>query len=733
MTEVVRALGSVQVDPVASVARAERMVLFSRLGPYDVAELEAALARGELFEYWAHIVATSDYGIHREAMRRYPRGDLTRARYIREWVAANAAFRRYVLAELRRRGPLLSRDLEDRSTVPWRTGGWNDGKGVGRMLDILWFGGEITIVGREGNERVWDLAARRLPQDEPRWRPARGRPRGRGARPPAARRRAPGTSSAACSTAFHRAPRRRGSRSFARGWPSPCASTASTASGGRTVTSSTATPVPAGPCSSPPSTASSTTASARAELFGFRYRLEMYVAPAKREYGYYVLPLLHGTELIGRVDATFDRTASVLRVDGVWAERGAPADAGPDVGGRAPRARGVASAPTDVRDRPPRAARLGGSAPCLSPSGCRGSAPRPRREAGRRGRGPPHRRPVAAPRRDCDGRARDRPPARVPAARPDRDAWRRRSTSSSGAGSGRYDVAELDRLLWRSARSSSGMRFVWPIEELPLVRGLMRRWRTSTHYKAERWVRDFLDENRAFRRYVLRELERRGPLLSRELEDRSLGEKEERRWYGSRNVGLMLTSLHLRGEVAVAGRRGGQRLWDLGRARPPGHRRAADCAMRSGARGDGASARSACAPRAGGWEAHPEAVDGDVPDRVTFLSPFDRLIHDRDRAEALFGFHYRLEMFVPKAKRVYGYYVLPILRGTAIIGRIEPVFDRKRGDAPQSKAPGPSRARRPTPGAAIRDDRRRLAAWLGAESVEVGRTVPRAWAKALRG
>ena len=68
-----------------------------------------------------------------------------------------------------------------------------------------------------------------------------------------------------------------------------------------------------------------------AELFGFRYRLEMYVPVAKREYGYYVLPILHGTELIGRVDATFDRGTRVLRVDGVWAERGAPADAGPDV------------------------------------------------------------------------------------------------------------------------------------------------------------------------------------------------------------------------------------------------------------------------------------------------------------------------------------------------------------------------------------------------------------------
>src|SRR5439155_11134175 len=81
----------------------------------------------------------------------------------------------------------------------------------------------------------------------------------------------------------------------------------------------------------------------------------------------------------------------------------------------------------------------------------------------------------------------------------------------------------------------------------------------------------------------------------------------------------------------------------------------------------------------GEWHAHPEAGDAPVPDRVTLLSPFDRLIHDRERAEALFGFRYRLEMYVPQAKREYGYYVLPLLVGDELVGRAEPRFDRKAG------------------------------------------------------
>jgi uncharacterized protein len=331
--EVVEGLGEVQMDPVSAVARTEHLVLFARLGRrFRVAELEHLLwDERSLFEFRAHIVPTSDVAIHRVAMRRYPSGDSARRRYVREWLVANAAFRRYVLRELRHRGPLRTRDLENRTVDGWRTGGWNDeSNDVAMMLEILWAKGEVMLVGRSGQERLWDLAERRLPPPGPHV-PVAELARGLIERQLWARGVAQTRELGSALDGDPLPGTERTLRDLVRDevaipvridglkgeWYAH-ADLLGRPFRGRTVLLS--------PFDDLISHRNRTEA-----MFGFHYRIEIYVPKAKRRYGYYVLPILHGDRLIGRIDPSFERGRGVLQVAGVWAEDDAPAQAGPAV------------------------------------------------------------------------------------------------------------------------------------------------------------------------------------------------------------------------------------------------------------------------------------------------------------------------------------------------------------------------------------------------------------------
>jgi uncharacterized protein len=218
------------------------------------------------------------------------------------------------------------------------------------------------------------------------------------------------------------------------------------------------------------------------------------------------------------------------------------------------------------------------------------------------------------------------------------------------------------------------------------------------------WERSrvWLRENDRFRRDVLKLLKTSGPLGSREIPDTSVVPWASTGWTHSRNVTQMLEFLMMRGEVAIAGRVGRERLWDLaGRVYPKftsppleeaerirnerrlaalGIARAKAAKMPIEPVDVGEAGEPAVVEGVKGeWRVDPRYLDGAFEGRTALLSPFDRLAYDRTRALELFDFEYTLEMYKPAAKRRWGYFALPILHGDRLVGKLDAAADRKAG------------------------------------------------------
>jgi uncharacterized protein YcaQ len=258
-----------------------------------------------------------------------------------------------------------------------------------------------------------------------------------------------------------------------------------------------------------------------------------------------------------------------------------------------------------------------------------------------------------------------------------------------------------------------------------------------THESVRAWLR----ANDRFRRDVLRLLGRSGPLVSRDIPDTCVVPWASSGWTNNRNVTQMLEFLQARGEVAIAGRVGRERLWDVPeRVYPAGvevpsfeeaeraknERRLASLGIaRAKARGmpmEPIHVAEAGEPAVvegvkGEWRVDPRYLDGGFEGRTALLSPFDRLVHDRARAEELFEFEYTLEMYKPAAKRRWGYFALPILNGDRLVGKLDAAADRKasvlRVNAIHEDV---TFTRSITAG--VRKEIEDLAAWLELDSVE---------------
>jgi hypothetical protein len=281
-----------------------------------------------------------------------------------------------------------------------------------------------------------------------------------------------------------------------------------------------------------------------------------------------------------------------------------------------------------------------------------------------------------------------------------------------------------------------------------------------------------VEENDSFRRYLLKALEDGGVVDQNDLEDRSVSQWGSGGWTSGRQVPMMMTYLWRKGQAVIAGRNGQRKSWALSRHIFPQWedfdpladdevvRRAILIAL--GALGAAPAAhikehfiRSSYpnledrlaelvdsgqvvkavvkgqeGPFLEPWYllAEDEARLDEIRQdgwraRTTLLSPFDNLICNRQRTLMLWDFDFKLEIYVPKAKRVYGYYVMPILQGEALVGRLDPQYDPKKNRLSIHAFHVEEGIDPAVLAAAIRPELERLAQYLGAEAIEVAQGV----------
>ncbi len=345
---VTRSLGCLQLDPISAVAPSHLIVLWSRLGIFDTSDLDRLLwNQKKLFEYWAHqasIVLMEDYPLHYYLMRGYPDvflkalGPVWRTR-VKNWLSKNSALREYVLAELKQKGPLLSRQFEDKTRAKPRGFGWSSWSDVSRMLFHLFFKGEVMVVGRHGKQKLWDLSERFLPSWVPKTELSEEE-----VEYEAVQRalRALGTANESeINWQFLRGRYRTLKDSLKRLQADskihPIEILDGPVGKSERYIHSEDIPLlekldsglwePRVSLLSPFDNLFCDRARTKL-LFNFDYTIEIYTPASKRNYGYYVLPILYGDKFIGRMDPLMDRKNGKLIIKAVYAERNAPKDKG---------------------------------------------------------------------------------------------------------------------------------------------------------------------------------------------------------------------------------------------------------------------------------------------------------------------------------------------------------------------------------------------------------------------